>query len=160
MKMNQSCALTLSASKAYGPFQSWCASQFYVETLLAEPSPTTGFRPIATTFESQLCSRILDIFLPVLRFLALIAAPVCHPPCLGDISVEAHATAIFLAGALEDVEMYSHHLRPSAHWSWMHCHLHLSVASRYSLDTMLKAFLRTTERCSKDNVERATTLRP
>ena len=129
-------------------------------TLLAEAPPTTGFKPIATTFESQLCSRTLDIVLPVLRFLALIAAPVCPPPCLGNISVEAHATAISLAEALEDVEMYSHYLRPSAHWSWMHCRLHLSVASRYSLGTMLKAFLRTTERYSRDNVERTTTFRP
>ena len=84
--------------------------------------------------------------LPVLRFLALIAAPVFHPPYLGNISVEAHATAISLAGALEDVEMYPHDLRPSTHWSWMHCHLHLFVASRYSLGLLLKAFLQTTER--------------
>ena len=59
--------------------------------------------------------KLETLSLPVLRFLALIAAPVFHQPYLGNISVEAHATAISLAGALEDVEMYSHDLRPSVH---------------------------------------------
>ena len=87
--------------------------------------------------------------------------PVSHPPYLGNISVEARATVVCLAEALEDVEIHYHDPRPSDHWSWMHCRLRLSAASRCcSFRAMLKAYLQVTERCRRITVALARTILP
>lgn len=51
-------SMDISSEQSYGPFQSWHASQLQVKAVLAESPPTTGFRPIATTFEGQLCYEV------------------------------------------------------------------------------------------------------
>lgn len=51
-------SMVISGGQSYGPFQSWHASQLQVKAVLAESSPTTGFKPIATTFEGQRCSEV------------------------------------------------------------------------------------------------------
>ena len=86
----------------------------------------------------------------VLRFLDPIEVLVSHPPFLGDISVEARATAICLAEALEDAERHHHDFRSSHHESWIDFRLRSSVAWRCRYPrAKLKAFLWFTERCRK-----------
>ena len=53
----------LAVDNTYGPFQSCYAIQHQLSSAFAQAAPTTGFRPIATTFECQQFFRIADILL-------------------------------------------------------------------------------------------------
>lgn len=92
-------------------------------------------------------------FLLVPRSLDPIEVPVSHRLFLGNISVEARATAISLAGALEGAETHHDGLRSNE----LRFRIRLSAAFRcHFLRAKLKAFLRLIEHCRRAIVTTAT----